>query len=123
MKRRIQQSKADFVCGSPAVVEPHAVVEPPAVVECAGGASARNFSEGAGRATRESPDTSPFSVRASDFVGGVQDTREEFVGRDAGVHGLDIHRPPIPFPFSFKFLECLGIVRRLGRWVRFEREV
>jgi hypothetical protein len=36
-------------------------------------------------------------VQALDFVGGAEDSREEF--RDAGVHGLGIHRPPIPFPF------------------------
>ena len=113
VKRRIQASKADFVCRSPDDVEPAVVVEPaavrfepasvrfepPAIVDFTGGDSTRSCSEGAGRQTRQSRDTAPFSVRASEFVGGSQDTREDVVGQDAGVHGVDIHRPPIPFPF------------------------
>jgi hypothetical protein len=75
VKRRIQQTKADFICGLPGVVEPSAqpCAVPPTVsldgpqsVAGAGGASTRNCSEGASRlttmSTRESSKVAPFLV-------------------------------------------------------------
>ena len=98
VKRRIHQTKADFECGLPGVVEPHA--EPFAVPPVGAVHSPTAGAEGAGRSTmstRDSSEVATFSVQASDFVGGAVDRVEEF--RDAGVHSLGIHRPPIPFPF------------------------
>ena len=107
VKRRIQQTKADFECGLPDVVEPDAQpvqvspvgAMPPVEAVQSPTAGARS-SDGAGKSTmsiRESGECATFSMQASDFVGGAVDSREEF--RDAKVHGLGIHRPPIPFPF------------------------
>ena len=121
VKRRIQQAKADFVCSLPGVVEMPAeptqvplALSPdsPQIVVATGGASARNCSKGAGcsstMSTRVTPEVAPFSVQATDFVGGAEDCREEFVLRDAGVHGLGIHRTPIPFPFFLQIIRMAG---------------
>ena len=107
VKRRIQQTNADFECSIPGVVEPHAQpcamphVASPDGIPGAGGASVRLSSEVAGNSTsmstRQSTEDAQFSVQASDFVGGAAASREEF--KDAGVHGLGVQRPPIPFPF------------------------
>jgi hypothetical protein len=106
--------KADFVCGLFG-----GVAEPPAVpLGChgsaagAGGTSARNCSEGVGRSTTMSTmklsEVAPFSVQAPDYVGGADNTIEEYVVRDAGVHGLGIHRPPIPFMFFLQIIKMCG---------------
>ena len=104
VKRRIQQTKADVQCGLLGVVEPHAkpsAVPQVEVVPHVGAVhSPTAGAEGAGMSTmstRDSSEIEMFSVQASDFVGGAVDRVEEF--RDAGVHSLGIHRPPIPFPF------------------------
>ena len=98
VKRRIQQTKADVQCGLLGVVEPHA--EPSAVPPVGAVHSPTAGAEGAGRptmSTRDSSEIEMFAVQASDFVQGTVDMVQEF--RDAGVHNLGIHRPPIPFPF------------------------
>ena len=107
VKRRIQQTKADFECQIPAVVEspapPCAVpyVASPNGISHAGGASVRLSSEVASKSTsmstRESTEDAQFSVQASDFVGGAADNRQDF--KDAGVQGFGVQRPPILFPF------------------------
>jgi hypothetical protein len=102
VKRRIQASKADFECTNPAVVEPHAqqpavpsvvTVPPVGVVPQVEALQSPTASANA----RDSSEVGTFSVPQSDFCGGAVDRVEEF--RDAGVHSLGIHRPPIPFPF------------------------
>jgi hypothetical protein len=95
VKRRIQASKADFEC-NPVVVQPQA--QQPAVPPVGAEPQVEALhSPTASAAARHSSEVGTFSVPQSDFCGGAVDRVEEF--KDARVHNLGIHRPPIPFPF------------------------
>ena len=146
VKRRIQQTKADFLLGlSAGVVEPSAepgatggvvsdlscpakgagaatsaaskasaepgVVEMLSVgvglasagmegVDAAGaGAIGAGRSGAVGRSALKPHEVVPFSVDVHSIVGGAEDRNQDYGVRHAGVQGLGIHRPPIPFSF------------------------